>query len=186
MNMNKKRRAARSGFTLLELMVASSLSLVVVTGVLTAFVWTVRQAALTAKIAWSQNEAMSTSTKLTMYVRNAQQILSIDESEGTWVQLQFIDGSVGRLVYSNAVPLLRDGRMYIEKTNDVQTLVARGLTEIQDSYGFTTPVFYRTRTNSLRIAYRVAEPAASGSRDANDGPYAACVRFAVCLRNAEE
>ena len=129
---------------------------------------------------------MSSSTKLTMYVRNAKQILSIDESEGTWVQLKFIDGSVGRLVYSNAVPLLRDGRMYLERTNGMETLVTRGLTEIQDSYGFTTPVFYRTHTNTLHIAYRVAEPTVSGTRDANDGPYAACVRFAVCLRNAEE
>jgi len=120
-----------------------------------------------------------------MYVRNATHILAMDEVEGTWVQLRFADGTTGRLVYSNAVPELRDGRMFIQRTNGTETIVARGLTEIQASGGFTTPVFSKTRANSLRIAYRVAEPAASGGRDANDGPYAACVRFAACLRNAE-
>ena len=184
--MNRTRQISRAGFTLVELLVASSLSVLVSAAVVTAFVWAARQASLATKIAWSQNEARGTSARLTMYVRNAQRIVDIDESEGTWVELEFTDGSVGRLVYSNAVPLLRDGRMILVRTNGMQTLVARGLTEIQDSGGYTTPVFYRSRTNTLRIAYRVAEPTSAGTRDANDGPYAACVRFAACLRNSVE
>lgn len=184
--MKRRMITATSGFTLTEVLVAASILTLVMAAVLTTFIWCSRQAALAAKIAWSQNEAMNTAAKLTLYIRNASAIAALDETEGTWVRLKFTDGSIARLVYSNAVPDLRDGRMYIQHTNGTQTIVARGLTEIQGQQGFTTPVFSRTRANALRIAYRVAEPAASGGRDANDGPYAAYARFAVCLRNGEE
>ena len=60
------------------------------------------------------------------------------------------------------------------------------MTEIQSKEGYTTPMFSKTRNNALRVAYRVSEPTASGGRDANDGRYAACVRFGACLRNVEE
>jgi prepilin-type N-terminal cleavage/methylation domain-containing protein len=184
--MKRIRCATQAGFTLTELLVASSISALAVGGVLTTFIVSLREATLSSKIAWSQNEAMNTSAKLTMYVRNAKEIVSIDESHGQWVELRFPDDTTGRLVYSNAVPDLRDGRMFIQRPNGTQVIVARGLTEIQDSKGFTTHVFTKTRDNSLRIAYRVAEPVGTGGRDANDGPYAACTRFAACLRNVEE
>ena len=184
--MKNRPDKTRSGFTLIEILVASSIALFVTAGVLTTFLWCTNQATLAAKIAWSQKESMNTSAKLTMYIRNAREIVAIDQTEGTWVQLRTADGSTARLVYSNAVPDLRDGRMYIQRTNGTQTIVARGLTEIQDPHGYTTPVFSQTRANALRISYRVSEPAASGGRDANDGLYAACARFATCLRNVEE
>lgn len=169
-----------------EVLVATVVASFALAGVMTTFIWCGRQAALCAKIAWSQNEAMQTSGTLTMYLRNASEIVAIDERQGAWVLLRFPDGTTGRLVYSNTVPELRDGRLLIQRTNGTQTIVARGLTEIQSSGGYTTPVFSRTRRNALRIAYRVSEPASSGGRDANDGPYAACMRFGACLRNAEE
>lgn len=181
-----RARDPKAGFTLTEVLVVICLSTIVGAGVLTVFIWCGRQASLCAKIAWSQNEAMRTSDKLTLYVRNAAEIAAIDEAEGTWVDLRFPDGSLARLCYSNAIPDLRDGRMYLQHTNGTEIIVARGLTEIQSSGGFTTPVFSKTRYNALRIAYRVAEPAASGGRAANDGLYAACVRSGVCLRNAVE
>jgi len=181
-----RARDSRAGFTLTEVLVASSISTLVAAGVMTVFIWCGRQASLCAKIAWSQNEAMRTSDKLTLYVRNAAEIAAIDEVEGTWVDLRFPDGTTARLAYSNAVPELRDGRMFLQRTNGTEMIVARGLTEIQSPEGFTTPVFSKTRDNALRIAYRVSEPVSSGGRDANDGPYAACVRFGACLRNAEE
>jgi hypothetical protein len=181
--MNSSRHAARGGFTLTEVLLSASLSSLAAAAVATAFIWCSRGVSLSGKIAWSQNEAMITSAKLTAYVRNASEIVGIDEREGTWVSLRFPDGSIGRLVYSNAVPELRDGRMYIQQTNGTFMLVARGLTEIQNTNGYTTPVFSSTRDNSLRIAYRVAQPAAGGDRDANDGPYAACMRFGASLRN---
>jgi len=184
--MHASRHRSKSGFTLTEVLVAASISTLAAAAIMTTFIACVQQATLCSKIAWSQNEALKTSAKLTMFARNARDIMAIDEAQGTWVELRFADGSTGRLVYSNAVPMLRDGRLYLWRTNGTETIVARGLTEIQDSAGFTTPVFFRTRDNALRISYRVAEPAASGGRDANDGPYAARLQFAVCLRNAEQ
>lgn len=65
-------------------------------------------------------------------------------------------------------------------------IVARGLTEIQDSNGYTQPVFHQSNTHVVRVAYRVSEPTQSGGRDANDGAYAAFVRFSACLRNYAE
>ncbi len=183
MRNRKPASVARGGFTMPEVLIASAIATVVAAGLLTVFVWVGHQATLCAKIAWSQNEAMKTSSQIMMYVRNAKEIVTNDVSQGTWVQLRFGDGSAARLVYSNDMPRLRDGRIYLVRSNGTELIVARGLTEIQNSSGYTTPVFTKTRDNSLRIAYRVAEPASSGARDANDGPYAAAVRFAVALRN---
>ena len=104
--------------------------------------------------------------------------------QGTWVMLRQPDGSVGTLVYSNAVPLLRDGRLYLHREDGSDMLVARGLTEIQEPNGFTTPVFLQSDANALRVAYRISEPVAAGGRDANDGAFAAIVRFSACLRNS--
>ena len=190
-NMTLHRHAsrpdrARAGFTLTEVLMASSIAVVVATVVVTNFIWCAKQAALSVKISWSQKEAMNTADKLTMYMRNASEIVRIDTNEGTWVELRFPDGTLGRLAYSNAVPLQRDGRLYLQRTNGMEMIVARGLTKIQDAQGFTSPVFLKTRDNSLRVAYRVSEPAKSGGHDENDGLYAVCVRFAVCLRNADE
>jgi len=182
----KRPEKARAGFTITELVVASSISTLVAVGTMSIFIWCGRQATLCAKVAWSQNQAMTTSDRLTLYVRNADEITAIDEVEGTWVNLRFPDGTTARLAYSNAVPDIRDGRLYLQRTNGTELLVARGLTEIQSNEGFTTPVFTRIRDNALRIAYRVSEPTASGARAANDGQYAACVRFAACLRNVQD
>ncbi len=180
------RAALRGGFSLVELMVASTIGTMAVAGMMTAFVWCGRQASLCAKMAWSQQEAMNTASQLTLYVRKASEIVDIDEVEGTWVDLGLPDGDTCRLSYSNAAPLLRDGRMYLVRDGGAETVVARGVTEIQDNTGFTTPVFSQTGPRSLRVAYRVSEPASAGGRDANDGPYAACVQFSICLRNVEE
>jgi prepilin-type N-terminal cleavage/methylation domain-containing protein len=184
--MRTIHRAGKAGFTLTEILVASSIATIVVAGVMSTFIWCVQQATTASKVAWSQNESMNTAAKLTMYIRNARKIKAIDVSQGTWVELEFAGGVTGRLVYSNAVANLRAGQMLIQRTNGTETIVARGLTEIQDSGGFTTPVFTKTRSNALRVAYRVSEPAATGVRAANDGPYAASTRFAVCLRNVEQ
>lgn len=173
------------GYTLVEVVLASSISTLVAAGVMTVFLWCGKQAALCSKQAWSQMEAMNTSTRLSMYLRNASEIVAIDEIEGTWVEFGFPDGTTGRLIYSNAVPELRDGRLYLQRPDGDRTIVARGLTEIQESQGFTTPMFLRIRDNALRVAYRVSEPVPTGGREVDDGEYAACVRFAICLRNAE-
>jgi prepilin-type N-terminal cleavage/methylation domain-containing protein len=177
---------ATAGFTLIEILVASSIAVVVATVVMKNFIWCVQESTLSAKISWSQKEAISTADKLTMYMKNASEIVGIDTNEGTWVNLRFPDGTFARLAYSNAIPLQRDGRLYLQRTNGTELIVARGLTKVQDTQGFTTPVFLKTRDNLLRVSYRVSEPARSGGHDENDGLYAANVCFAVCLRNVEE
>ncbi len=180
-SMATSRQTSKAGFTLTEVMVASSIATLVAAGVLTTFIWCISQASTCAKIAWSQNVAMNTSAKLTMYLRNAAQILAIDESEGKWVQLRFTDGTTARLVYSNSVPLLRDGRLSIQATNGTQTIVARGLTEIQRPEEL---LFQKTGANSLRVGYRVSEPE-SNPNPADDARYGCYSLFRVCLRNAE-
>jgi prepilin-type N-terminal cleavage/methylation domain-containing protein len=172
------------GYTLVEMMVALAITSLVVAAVLTCFIWAAKQASLCAKMAWSQDEAMRTSGKLTEYVRNAKEIVSIDSSQGRWVTLRMPNNSQVKLAYTNLTTRTRDGRVLLSRTNRTEVIVARGLTEIMSSGGFTTPVFVKTGKNSLRISYRVAEPVGSGNRAVSDSAYAANVSFAACLRNA--
>jgi prepilin-type N-terminal cleavage/methylation domain-containing protein len=181
-----KRNTRRAGFTATEILIGMTIGSLVSAAVMTTFIWCGEQSAHCAKIAWSQQEALATAEKLTLYIRNATDIVAIDEDLGTWVDLAFPDGSVGRLVYSNNVPMLRDGRMYLKHTNGTELIVSRGLTEIQDAAGFTTPVFYRVSPDWLHVAYRVSEPTPGGWRDSQDGNYAAVVSFGVGLRNRSE
>lgn len=183
--MKTNYNQSQAGFTLVEVLMAAALTTLVSAAVLTTFIWCLKQATLSTKISWSQNQAMRTAAQLTSYLRNANEIVSIDEVGGTWVELRFPDGNLGRLVYSNEVPDLRDGRMFIIRTNGTETLVTRGLTEIQTSVGFSMPMFSREGDNSVRVAFRVSEPTSSGIRDANDGLFAATMRFSACLRNVE-
>jgi hypothetical protein len=95
------------------------------------------------------------------------------------------DKSVVALIYTNSPVELRNGKLYLQRTNGTEMLVARGMTGLQDANGGTIPIFSMVRTNVLRVAYRVAEPI-STANSADDGLYAASVRFAACLRNAPE
>jgi prepilin-type N-terminal cleavage/methylation domain-containing protein len=173
------------GFTLTELLVASTIGLLATAAVISTFVWCVTQSVLAAKVAWSQNEATQTAFKLTDYVRNAKTIESVDDNKGTWVKLRLTDNSIVSLVYTNLTAQPRDGRMLLIRTNNTQTLVTHGLTGLMDSQGGALKVFSRTpRVNALRIAYRLADPTSAGSGAVNDGDYAVCSHFVVCLRNA--
>jgi len=168
-------------------MVASFVLTLVMSGVMVCYLWCGAQASLTAKTGWSQNMALRTSGKLMDFIRNAQAISAIDEVEGTWVDLATTSGTV-RLVYSNAVNALRDGRMYLQMASGSETVVSRGLTEVMDTGGNTEPVFYvdpyNRASNVLQVALRVSEPTSSGTREADDDDFAVCVRFSVLLRNA--
>ncbi len=180
------RRGGAAGYTLTEVMVASSIAVLVGGAVMWMFVWCGEGATLCSKMAWSQNEAMRTSSKVAAYIRNASSISGMDTNRGTWVRLRFPNGTTGQLIYSNGVANLRDGRLFLKWSNTTEMIVARGLTQIMDDQGFTQPVFQRTRDNALRISYRVSEPGATGSRAADDGDFAAVVRISACLRNATE
>lgn len=181
--MNRKHR---NGYTLTEVMIASSIAVLVGSAVLTLFLWCADIAALCSKMSWSQHEAMRSGASLTSYIRNASAIVTNDVVRGRWVDLRFGTGTnttVARLIYTNAPGVLRDGRMYLKRANETETVVARGLTEIMDEHGFTTPIFTPVGTNCVRLAYRISEPGANGERAANDEKYASCVRLAVKLRN---
>jgi hypothetical protein len=175
---------AKRGFTLTEVMFASSIAFVVSAGVMSTFIWTGRQNQLCSRIAWSQTEAMRSSGKIESLVRNAVSIAAIDEAQGNWVEVRFADGTTNRLDYYHEPDSPREGNLVLSRTNATELLLARGLTRIMTTSGFPTPVFTKINDRALRICYRVSEPGANGKRNPNDGPYSACARFAVCLRNA--
>lgn len=178
-----QRYDGRAGFTVAELSVAAGVSVLVGVAVLSCFVWCVEQTTLCSKIAWSQDKAMRTCGKVTAYIRNSKEIVDIDQIEGTWVRLRMPDNSIVKLAYSNAIPLVREGRMLLQLTNANEVIVSRGLSEVMDSDGFTMPVFTRVSTNTLRVSFRVAEPVSSGVRAVNDSEFAASVQFSAALRN---
>jgi hypothetical protein len=167
-------------------MVASSVAVLVGGAVMLLFIWCGECASLCSKVAWSQNEAMKTSSKLASYIRNASAITGMDTNRGTWVRLRFPNGTTGQLIYTNGIANLRDGRLYLKWSNTTELIIARGLTEIMDDEGFTQPVFQKTRDNAIRISYRVSEPTAGGSRAADDEDFAAVVRISACLRNTAD
>lgn len=185
MNAGKyiKRNASKAGFTIMETLVAASLSSMVLIAVMGSFLWCGEQAVLCSKMAWSQREAMSTSTKLISYIRNASSIVDIDEEHGQWVTLAFPDSTVCTLIYSNAIPLLRDGRLYLNRTDGSDMVVTRGMTEIMTD-GFSQHIFTgEPGGGTLRVAYRISEPAASGGKAADDGNFSVEMRFSAYLRN---
>lgn len=182
----KNNKQSRAGFTLMEVMIATSITSLVLVAVLGTFIWCGKQSITCTKMAWSQREAMITQMKLLTFIRNASRITDIDEETGQWVTLGFADGTSCDLVYSNAIPLVRDGRMYLFRGTTEDLLVARGLTEIMESGGFTTPVFIGTAGgDSLRIAYRVSEPTSQGTKSSDDDAFAVSVRFSAALRNTD-
>lgn len=181
--MKTPLRNNRSGFTLLEVIIASAVALLVGASTMAIFLWCGSQFFLSSKIAWSQNEAMRSSGKIQAFIQNASSVIQYDTNKGTWVQFRFPDGSIGKLIYSNKTDTLRDGRLFLQRTNNYTVVVARGLTEIMTDAGFTTPMFNVTGPNIVRVEYRVSEPVASGDQAADDADFAACVRFATCLRN---
>jgi hypothetical protein len=177
---------SKRGYSLLEVMIASAVGTAVTIVVMTTFLWTGRQSNLCAKIAWSQTEAMRTSGKIEAYVRNASSISAIDQNLGNWVEFRFPNGETSRFTYYNLPNSPRDGKLYLQRTNTVETIVARGLTKITSTNGYSMPMFTKVNDRAVRISYRVAEPTPTGARASDDELYASSMRFAVCLRNVPE
>lgn len=191
---NKNQR--RAGFTLTELLVAVSISTVVMVAVLNVFIWGIKQSMIASKSGWSQREALMSSEKISQYIRNSSEIIEIDLDDGHGdvsgrkycaLTLLHPDGSTNTLVYTNTEGIQRDGRMMLLRNGSSNGIVvARGLTGYQNSDGYAPPVFQLSGEKVVRVAYRVSEPTKSGGRDVNDGQYAAYVRFSACLRNFME
>ncbi len=177
-------RKSRRGFTLTEVLIASSIGFMVSASIVSTFIWTGKQSSLCSKIAWSQTEAMRTSGKIESYLRNAQCITAIDQTNGNWVEVRFVNGTTNRFTYYNAPNTARDGKMYLTRTNTQETLVAYGLTKIMSTNGYPQAMFTKINERAIRVAFRVSEPTPNGNRASDDELYFACARFAVCLRNA--
>jgi hypothetical protein len=176
----------RRGYSLPEVMIAGSLTTLVMVAIMTAFLWAGRQSLLCSKIAWSQSEVMKTSGRIEQFIRNASAISSIDESLGNWVEVRFPDGSTGRFVYYREDRHPRDGSLYLIRKGEPDRMLARGLMKITTTDGFPTPVFSKINDRSIRISFRLSEPTPEGKRAPDDRLYAGVARLAVCLRNAEE
>jgi hypothetical protein len=176
---------SRAGFTLPEVMIAGSLSTLIAAAVMSVFMWAGRQTSLCSKISSAQTESRRTSAQLERYLRNARALVAIDESQGNWVEVRFTDGSLARLSYTNEPGAVRSGRLSLVR-NGEERILASGLTRIPSPEGYSLPLFTRVNDRAVRIAFRIASLGPGGRLTADDGAYASCARFAVCLRNARE
>jgi Tfp pilus assembly protein PilW len=168
---------SKKGFTILEVMIASSISTMTLGALMASFIWTMRQSHETNTRAWAQVESLKSSVNMIDSIRNASRIDSID-GEGNWVELRYPDGSIGRLSYRNESGQAGAGFLLYEpdlaQGNVSLKLVAKGVSKVM-----TTPVrnvFERTSPRSLRVAYRVTKPLAPVD-------VASEVDIGVCLRN---
>jgi len=177
------RSSSRSGFTLVEVLTATSIAMIVLGGLMTVFLWCGRQVDQASRVSWSHMEALESSRTILCYLRGAKQILAIDTNEHRWVEVLQSNGEVGRLVYDNPVLHQRDGYMYLTNDNGRSTIIARGMTEIMEP-GYSPPVFRLMDGNSLRVSYRVVEPIAKRPGEIRDHTLGAIVDTGVCLRNA--
>ena len=168
MNIGQQtQRSSRVGFTLLEVLIASSLGLLVMAGTLSAYIWSLRAACRSQQYAWAQTEAAVSASKLTHYIRNARAIADI-ATNGNWVQLVMPDGTTNKFSYMNSLELAGDGKLLfqtdISNPSSVTNIVAKGVSKVM-----TQPVrniFMKDTNslhgNSLHIAYRITGPKAPG------------------------
>ncbi len=182
----------KQGFTLVELMMAMTLSLIIITALFAVYSWSAELGTLCGKKNRSQVAAINSSVRIMDCIRNASTMLVTNV--GNVVNLTYPDGSVATLAYTNspgttnagALGLFRDGLPTI-------WFVKSGITKIMtDGHN---PPFFSESTNAvltntpphkiLYVKYRVSQPSEGGrALDQNDGQYAMHARFAVCLRNA--
>lgn len=175
----------KSGYTLLETMVAVSLTSMVVIPVLSTHLWCGESWILCGKKGWSQKVAMNSSARIQQSIRGASDIVDHDP-DGRWITLAYPDGAVKTLAYTNS-PTAAGGWAIglFETGKNTQWYFTAGASEIMaeqsDPGVFTIP---NNSTNSVNVQYRVSQPSANGIRDVNDKKYAVKIRFITALRNA--
>ena len=176
--INSHRRAkARRGFTLVELTIASSISVFVLGTLMTVFLRTSRVTYLARQSIYGQTEVRQSAQKIIAYLRGGKNIANIDTA-GRWVEIEMPNGIISRFEYINPTEQIGGGQMAfvadISSSNAITKIVARGLTEVM-----TLParnVFHQTSDNTLRLAYRVTKPMTPGDIPAE-------VDIGVYLRN---
>ena len=168
----------RGGFTLVEVMVAASVASLVLVGLITAFVWTLRITSECQQYGWAVMEMNEALGKMCAYMRNAQGIHSIDgDTGGTWVKIQMPNrapwsGEVSKFWCVNETGQPGDGQLRfvadVDNPSSGTNLLMRGVTEIMTPR--TIPIFAPvqagtndpTRSKAIRIGFRVAEPLTPG------------------------
>lgn len=171
-------KSGSRGFTLVEVMVATTIGLVVMAGMMTAFIWVLHSTEQCRQYAWAQTEAIKSSQRVVSYLRNAMAINQVD-SGGNWIMVATPPtGVVARLAYVNPSGLAGAGLLTlvpnVADSHSATNVFAHGITKVM-----TLPsrnIFEVTGSNSVRIAYRITKPAASGA-------YPAEVDVGVRLRN---
>lgn len=181
-----KSKVQKQGFTLVEVLITLLLSLLVFAALLTVYQWSGGLMTLCGKKNRSQVAAINSSVRIMDCIRNASEISGIDP-HGCWVELTYPNGNTAVLAYTNsplttngtALGLFRDGEEPV-------WFVKNGITKLMSEDGYGIVVFsVNTRTNLLKVNYRVSQPAGTGGRDLDDENYAMHVRFAAYLRNAD-
>lgn len=178
-------RGTKNGFTLIEVMTASSVSMVVVGGVMAVFLWIGVQINQTQRVSWSHAEALDSSRSVLCYLRGATGITAADTNDWRWVEVGRPDGSTSRVVYAGPIEGQRDGSLYLTNSTGKVTVLARGITEIM-SEGFSVPVFRLTGPNYLRVSYQVVQPIDRRPGTVQTSGLGAIVDTGVCLRNAPQ
>ena len=182
--MRKEFYKSRKGMTLVEVVLMSGLSTIVLAGVMGIYLWCGIQTSESSKKAWSQGIAMTSSERLTKLIRNAEEISDIDYAHGKWIELKFPGGEKRKIIYENNILKPRSGQMFVRNEDSSEIVVTRGMSGIQSSNGFSDPVFQMIGSNAVQVAYRIAS-VPNKNNPSDDAGYATSVRFAVCLRNAE-
>ena len=118
-------RRRRFGFTLVETLVATSISVVVLGGVASVYYWTSQQMVYAQRVSWSHLEALKSSRTLQYYLRGAQEVTAIDTNRAQWVEVRMADGSLTRLVYENPIQGQRDGFLYVTNSTGRHTSIRR-------------------------------------------------------------
>lgn len=179
-----KSTVQRQGFTLVEVMVTLTLSILVCATLTMVYMWSFNNVMLCAKKNRSQVAAVTSSVRIMECVRNASNMVV----NGSWVKLNFFNGITATLAYTNspdcvegrALGLFRAGRNPI-------WLVRNGVTPIMpaDGAGNSQVIFAADESGKLLyVNYRVSQPADNGGREINDANYATNVRFAINMRNS--
>jgi len=156
--VKRTKTDGRTGFTLMEVMVSTAISTMVLAALMSCFVWTSKQAHETQARSWGQVESLKSSSGIVGTLRMASAIVDID-GEGNWVEVRFTDGVVSRFTYTNPTQAHGDGYMLFQadvESRETELVIARGLSKVM-----TTPVrnvFEQTSPNTLRVAYRVTRP----------------------------
>ncbi|MDP6523186.1 MAG: hypothetical protein QGI24_09210 [Kiritimatiellia bacterium] len=159
-----REKQKKGGFTIVETLVASSISTLTAAACLTTFIWTMKRCVDCRQYCWAVTETRETKENVIAYMRNACEIVDIDDA-GDWVELEMADGTISRFEYMKPGGQSGSGRLVFTRnmgaSNPQVTLVAEGFTKTMNEP--VRNVFEQTGPTTLRVAYRVSEPLSPGT-----------------------